>query len=161
MQRYLARRFFVVKGTTKYSHAKVGINFAKPQHLENTLEDGTVVPFIKTEDPLEGQIVVLAFCKLRTLQFYVQSNKLNTTINRIDIDIKSEFDLNIFYGRSQDPARYKFLDVVLNVEINKDAKLPVGEEEFKKTIETVAHKCPVNQMLSHAGIPKTVKVNLI
>ncbi len=163
MLKYLSKKMFsVVKGDIKFLHSSVTLDVASQKELINHIDEKTNFNHIHTGDPLEGLLQVLAFCKLRTMQYNLTKLKLLPYIKKINVQCDAQFDLRIFFGTIDDPIRYKQLDIKIDVEMDKNKKLDDHTpEEFTSVIEKAAHRCPVYGMLSKAGIPETFKINLI
>lgn len=162
LSKYLLKRTLsTVKGNIKLLHANVTLDFLKPNELTNNLNDNTKCNHVHTSDPLEGQLQVLAFCKLKTLQYHLNKAKLSQNILKIHCDLSAEFDVRLFMKTKEGPIRFDKLDIVINCELNKEKPLQINNKEFITTVTDIAHGCPVYGMISKAEIPETFKVNLI
>lgn len=164
MFKYLCRRNFVMRGDIKVVSAKCVIDYSHPKEFKTVIDSNTsLTNIIKSEEPLEALLQTLNMCKLRTLSYYVNSNKLTPFIKSITMTSNAEFDLKRFYGKVNEPIRYTFLNIDIDIELNKEKNLSevTTKENLSENIEKFGHKCPVYGMLVPAQIPTTLKINYI
>ena len=162
MLKSLTRKYFsTIKGDIKYLHCNATINFKDAKNIVQTMDNNATFDHIHSVDPIEGSIQSVSFCKLRTLQYHLKKENVYSHINKITIDMKSEFDVRHFFGTIEGPVKFNFLDYVLNVELDKSNPIKVSEEEFKKIIHKSANKCPMYIMIMNNGIPGKADINLI
>lgn len=164
MFKYLCRRGFVMRGDVKVVSAKCVIDYSHPKEFMTVIDSNvSLTNIIKSEEPLEALLQTLNMCKLRTLSYYVSSNKLTPYINSMSMTSNAEFDLKRFYGKVNEPIRYTFLNIDINIELNKEKNLNdiTTKEKLSENIEAFGHRCPVYGMLLPAQIPTNLKINYI
>jgi len=106
------------------------------------------------KQPLEMMMGVLGSCEIHTIQFHAGKNKIN--LDKVEIKIKAEYDVDYFLGIKQGRNTYSYIDIEVDVHSKENDKKKLGE-----IIEKAMQTCPVASTIRLAGIKMNEKINYL
>jgi uncharacterized OsmC-like protein len=118
--------------------------------LTNTDSQGQ----IEIKAPLEQVLASAGTCEIHSIQFFAKKNQV--PIEKIDIEVKGDFDMDVFLGEKNGKNTFTNIDVALTIQSSEKDKKKL-EETVNKGIE----KCPVMNTLHLAGINIKKTVNYV
>ena len=134
-------------------------NFSVKKFVSSSFTDGDIVTSkvgandtLVIKAPLQDLLGVLGTCEINSIKFHAKNN--NVVIQKMEVDCKAEYDLNVYLGTSKNPNTYSFIDIETRVlSIEKD------RSKLEATVEKGIETCPVLSTLKLAGIKinKSVK----
>ncbi len=102
--------------------------------------------------PLEALLACAGSCEVHSISFFAKKNKI--PIEKIEIEIKADFDTDIFTKNKEGINTYSFIDVETKI-----TSLEKDKDRLRETVEMGIKKCPVLNTLNLSGIKinKTIK----
>jgi uncharacterized OsmC-like protein len=106
------------------------------------------------KEPMEQVLANAGACEISTIQYYAKKNEV--PIEKIEVDLRAEYDGDIFKDKKEGRNTYSKVDV--------DIKIKSSEKDRKKleqVINKAIEKCPVVNTLELAGIDVHKKINYL
>ncbi len=104
--------------------------------------------------PMEHLLSSAGNCEIHSIQFFAKKNSVR--IEKIEIDLKGEFDTDVFLGDKEGRNTFTKIDVEFRIHSTEKDKVKL-EEIVKKGIE----KCPAMNTLKLAGIEINKNINYL
>ena len=106
----------------------------------------------KGANPIEHLLAALASCTV--ISYQVWADKLDLTLDGVDVELKGDIDLAGFFGTEQG-VRPGFQGIELGVRLSG----PESEGDYRRLEEAVATHCPVLDNLTN-GVPVRTTVEV-
>lgn len=138
-------KFFTVKNFTSNSIYETD----KP--ISNVLSSGE---HLSCKSPMEGVLGMIGACEIGAIRYYANAHKV--VIEKIDVECKGDYDMDLFLEKRNDKNTFDFIDIVTTIK---------SSEKDKKKLEEVVNKgiqqCPVLSTLALTGMKINKKINYI
>ena len=109
---------------------------------------------VDIKSPLDSIMAVAGTCEIHTIQYYAKVNNVN--IPKIDIDVKGDYDMDIFMDKKQGSNTFSNIDINVKVYSSETDK-----NKLKQVVEKGMSKCPVVSTLKLAGAKITENVEYL
>ena len=152
---------------TKLYHSKNFLNFSKKFFTANTkiFKASTVSEGNKTiskspsgefeiKAPLDALLGCAGSCEAHMIQMMAKKQKV--PIEKIEVDVKGEYDLDVIMGVKKGPNTYTQIDVETRIFSSEQDK-----QKLEQTVKKGMEMCPVLSTLKLAGIKITEKINFL
>lgn len=146
------QRFYKL-GLRNFSNLKFSANVIG-QHTKTDVKLAGNPTTIEIKAPLEGVLGSVGACEVHMIELAAKKTKVD--IQKIEVDIKGEYDTGVLYGTKKAPNTFDNIDMVTKIYSNEQDKA-----KLKETVEMGVKMCPVLNTLRLAGIKINEKIEYI
>jgi uncharacterized OsmC-like protein len=109
---------------------------------------------IEIKEPLEHVLASAGSCEIHTIRAFAFWNKV--PIEDIQVDVKGEYDTDLFRGKKTGINTYSKVDVEFRIKSSE-----TDRKKLEETVNQAIERCPVMNTLHLAGIQINKKINYL